>query len=310
MVNYNCIRCGYSSSRKSDMRLHLNRKNKCNPILRDINIDDYRQDILSKRDFTKTTNCSILLHSAPPMLHSAPFCSRFECQYCERKYTYKRNLIKHLHTCKSKIEQEEADEKTYVLVDTLNQQIEEQKKQIEIQDKRIDTLEHTNPQILNNTNNVQININIDKNRLNYDNTNYNIINDQDIRNSLNHAGRCIQEIIPRTHFNKQHPENQNIYISCLKSAVAMMFEGERWNAHMWEDVAERFIDDNTVTLQEWVDANDDQYPILAEKFKVFIKKKTEDDKFITKLKREIKIILYNNRKIIHSDAMINQLQSL
>ncbi len=309
MVNYNCIRCGYSSSRKSDMRLHLNRKNKCNPILSDISIDECRQNISKDNEIPETgfiPKSSILFHEPSILFHFIPY----KCQFCDRSYKYSYNLTKHTKTCKSKIEQEEADKKTYVLVDTLNQQIEEQKKQIEIQDKRIDTLEHTNPQILNNTNNVQININIDKNRLSYDNTNYNIINDQDIRNSISHTSRCIQEIIPRTHFNKQHPENQNIYISCLKSAVAMMFEGERWNAHMWEDVAERFIDDNTVTLQEWVDANDDQYPILAEKFKVFIKKKTEDDKFITKLKREIKIILYNNRKIIHSDAMINQLQSL
>ena len=33
-----CERCGYSSIYKSNLRNHLNRKNKCNPIIKDIGI--------------------------------------------------------------------------------------------------------------------------------------------------------------------------------------------------------------------------------------------------------------------------------
>ena len=47
-----------------------------------------------------------------------------------------------------------------------------------------------------------------------------------------------------THFNKEHPENQNIYISCLKSDVAMMYENQKWITHAWPDIADRIINDN------------------------------------------------------------------
>ena len=312
MSHYNCYRCGYITIRRSDMRLHLNRKNICKPIIRDINIDDYRQNILNKEKIDETRNPNILSQNIPkyPKISQN---DNFECQYCERSYKHSFHLNRHVKICKNKKEQDEATAKTYELVDKLNRRLEEQNQII----NNFENIKYNNNIQINNNistsiNNVQININVDKNRLSYKDTNYNILDDSDIRQSIDHAGRCLHEIIPRTHFNPNHPENQNIYISCLKSAVAMMFEGERWNAHIWEDVAERFIDDNVITLQEWMETNKIQYPHLVEKFKIFLLKKENDDgyKFMSKLKREIKMILYNHRKMIHSDEMVTLLQSL
>ncbi len=293
------------------MRLHLNRKNNCDPILSDVNIDTCRQDILNNPQIDETGSCTVLLHSAPSLLQSAPFCSiseSFECLYCNKKYRYNRNLNKHLKTCKAKLEQKEADDRTYALVEKLNQQIESQQKQI-------DAMKNEKQHIINNnttnTNNVQINIQLDKNRLNYKDTNYNIIGENDIRYAISKTGKCIQEIVSATHFNKKHPENQNIYISCLKSAVAMMFEEQRWNAHAWNDIADRVINDNTVTLQSWIELNKDNHPNLAEKFKIFMERKEKDcEMFLSNLKRELKMVLYNNRKLVHSEEMITLLHSL
>ena len=39
MGNYNCFRCGYSASQKSNLINHLNRKNICKPLLADISIE-------------------------------------------------------------------------------------------------------------------------------------------------------------------------------------------------------------------------------------------------------------------------------
>ena len=46
MVNYKCIRCGYETTHKSKMKIHLERKRVCNPILNNINLDDYKERIL------------------------------------------------------------------------------------------------------------------------------------------------------------------------------------------------------------------------------------------------------------------------
>ena len=317
MSHYNCYRCGYITIRRSDMRLHLNRKNICKPIIRDINIDDYRQNILNKEKIDETHFCT---ENAPFCTKNAPFCTvlhqpdygGFECIFCKKKYKFQRSLKRHLKTCKVKQDQENINANTHALVEKLDQQIEIQKQTIQSQKQQIENFEQK-PQIntfTNTNNNVFINIHMDKNRLDYKNTNYDVINAEDIQFSISKAGRCIQEIISITHFNKNHPENQNIYISCLKSTVAMMFEEKRWNVHAWNDIADRVIDDNAVTLQSWMDLNKDDHPGLAEKFKIFMDRKEGDNAFLTSLKRELKMVLYNNRKLIHSDEMVNLLHTL
>ena len=105
MVLYNCFRCGYLADQKNHMRTHLSRKNVCDPILRDINLDEYSKDILGRRKFIETIENpdSAPFCSIPASFCSipAPFCS-ISCEYCKRSYKYERNLTKHLKTCKVK----------------------------------------------------------------------------------------------------------------------------------------------------------------------------------------------------------------
>ena len=64
MVEYNCFRCGYSTTHKSSLINHLNRKNICNPSLVDISIEE----IKNYYNFDTTTK----LHQTPPKLHQTP----------------------------------------------------------------------------------------------------------------------------------------------------------------------------------------------------------------------------------------------
>jgi hypothetical protein len=108
--------------------------------------------------------------------------------------------------------------------------------------------------------------------------------------------------------NMPHVRLKNICINvaCLKSAVAMMFEGEKWNAYAWSDIADRFVDDNITTLHDWLENNND--PGLKGKFDIFMNKKDADQKFLVDLKRELIMILYNNRALAHSSEMIELLR--
>ena len=56
MVNYNCIRCGYTTNDKSKMKSHFRRKTVCKPELNDVNIDEYKKDILEGKKITIITD--------------------------------------------------------------------------------------------------------------------------------------------------------------------------------------------------------------------------------------------------------------
>ena len=46
MVNYQCYRCGYTTFDKTKIKSHFNRKNRCKPLLNDIDLDDHKKYIL------------------------------------------------------------------------------------------------------------------------------------------------------------------------------------------------------------------------------------------------------------------------
>ena len=43
MVLYKCFRCGYIASQRINLRHHLNRKNICNPIEDDVEIEEIKK---------------------------------------------------------------------------------------------------------------------------------------------------------------------------------------------------------------------------------------------------------------------------
>lgn len=317
MVTYTCYRCGLSTEIRTHMQKHLIRKHPCKPNLRDINVLDYSSDILARRDFSETCFCEKKSKIRPISSHFVPSRKDFQeiakkpvfcCEFCNKGYGQKQHLTRHLKTCKLRPSELCLSEfgNTHSIVSDLNDIIKSQNRQLEHF--------HNNSQYgcsSTQTNNVQININVDKNRLDYKNTNYDILSDDDIKHAISHTKRCLQELIPRIHFNPSHPENQNVYVSCLKSAIAMLFENSRWNAHMWNDVADRIIDDNIVTIQEWIRVNGDEHPQLATKFESFMTERDNSGElFISDIKRDIKMILYNNRKLVHSDNTVRYLQNL
>ena len=50
MVNYQCIRCGYTTIDRVKIKNHFNRKTVCKPKLNDVNIDDYKEAILNEQE--------------------------------------------------------------------------------------------------------------------------------------------------------------------------------------------------------------------------------------------------------------------
>jgi HD-GYP domain-containing protein (c-di-GMP phosphodiesterase class II) len=97
------------------------------------------------------------------------------------------------------------------------------------------------------------------------------------------------------HFNKDHPENHNIYVASLKDGHVVTFNGERWDVGIADQVLDDIIQQKSDILEDKYDEIVDKLsPMESKKFNNFMNRK-DDAKVNLKLKRELRVQLYNNR---------------
>ena len=220
---YNCVRCGYETKHKGHFKNHLNRKNICISILENISINDIK--IYYNLDLDKKPKNNPV---EPINIQSKPILTQnkdFSCNYCNKIFKRQWHLSRHLNTCKIK---------------KIN--LDKQKEEIDILKKQQKQLEETVEKLLiecsNNTNNNTIY----SNNTNSNNTIHNTINinnygeedtkyitKQFIVNLLaNKPFKAIPEMIKHTHFNKEHPENQNIKLTNKKESYVKVLKDNKW----------------------------------------------------------------------------------
>lgn len=141
MVNYNCIRCGYTNNDKSKMSAHFNRIKMCKPLLNDIIIEDYKKDILNgiKIEFVQKES----IKKSNNMTQKDSKTNNI-CKFCDKSYSRNNNLTRHYNTCKVKIQEENYKENMIKLVENmmelvrdLNNQLGYQCEQNKVQNKQI-----------------------------------------------------------------------------------------------------------------------------------------------------------------------------
>ena len=239
---------------------------------------------------------------------------KYKCDYCKKEISSYKNLWRHLKTCKEKARDEEEKSNLLSLIEMLNGQLKEKDQQLNEEIKKRDAhideelrkrdkqIDEQNKQInelikkTGITQNIQQNIKI----LAYKNTDLSHLTDQDYLQCLNRSNMCIPNLIKKIHFNPKKPENHNIYISNIKNKYIMIYDGIKWNLHNQNDTIDDLIDTNQFVLEqkleEWLE-NGKEFPEIMKKFNRYLEKKEKDD-VINKIKEEIKLVLFNNRKSI------------
>ncbi len=278
-------------------------------------INDYHDSKMTQNDSKMTQNNSnIIIESYPKKTYkksnkyedfssesSDSYKSENVCKFCERSFSRKNNLARHLKTCKEKKKDDEDRENLLNLVNMLNQQLKDQrdefKQELNKRDKQIDEL-IKKAGVNIGTQNIQQNIKI----LAYKNTDLSHLTDQDYLQCLNRSNMVIPNLIKKIHFNPKKPENHNIYISNIRNKYIMVYDGNKWNLSNQNETIEDLIDTNEIVieqkLEEWLE-NGKEYPEIMKKFNRYLEKKEKDD-VINKIKNEIKLILYNNRKVANN----------
>ena len=242
----------------------------------------------------------------PSILSSTGKCSEHICEYCNKSYSRKDNLKKHQKNCKKKkmIESINADE-----TEELKKEIKELKETVKnlINDKENICSNTTNN---NTTNNNNCN-NMNENSFNTDNSTHNTININNygyenkdyitkdyLIKLLKEPFQAIPKLIEYTHFNKEHPENQNIKLPNKKQPYVKVLKGDKWvyadrKSTILDLIDEKHCELNDTPLLKHVEDNfsDD----LQDRFERFNDRYLNDEKdFTSQLYKETELVMINN----------------
>ena len=289
MPIYHCELCFFSTPLKSNYTCHLSTKKHISFSKIKTTNDNTKQPETTQKqpdDNPKTTIVNELTTH------------EFTCKYCNQKFTFRQSMNRHIkYTCtKNK------DEDLKELVRLMNIQIEQQKQELQTQKQEfIKKIESQSKQIEKlmgkleisgsfNTTNIQ-NINL----LAYRETDVSHLTDQDYRSCIKKVNHCVKHMIEKVHFNPTKPENMNIYISNIKDKYIMVYDGMNWNLANKKDELDRLYEEKEMMLEEWLDSNPEKE--LKDKFMKYLNNK-ESDECLNRIKDEIKLMLYNNQKMI------------
>ena len=252
MVLYKCPRCGYNTTQKSDIRKHFLRKNPCRILLSECNIQDCFFKVLGDNyhDYIKNNNLNININDTPPPPPPPPqklinsinilnseisTINSLKCNYCNKLFTRKDNLLRHSKKCKIHLNSSQSfknetfssnENETFSAVEVeelLNKErektsyiIKELKSQIEVLLKN---------QGSNNTHTTNYNIMVNS----FGKENLDYISKDYINNIINNGPlSSIPTLLKYIHFNPEHKENHNVKISNKKLNYAQIFNGINW----------------------------------------------------------------------------------
>lgn len=302
MVKHTCPNCKKVFNHKGPYDYHMNKKkNPCKKVIDEPNIEyndgiekyDNRQILEENK---QVCNRIISVHQKSPI--SVQNCTKmvqFWCSFCTKSFTRKSSLIRHMKSrCKIKNTQDkekELEEKLNVLQDQYNILADELKKQ---RTTNITNNINSNNNIQNITNHNNINI------IGFGKEDLSFLSDKQIMYILDRGFNSVPELVERVHFNEEHPEFHNVYLTNISKDQSLVYKDDYWNRENAKDIVNRIIDEKKDFLdlkyQEYLEDNKID-PRIARKFERFQEKSHTDDYEMDSLYHKVKMILYNKRHI-------------
>ena len=155
--------------------------------------------------------------------------------------------------------------------------------------------------ITNNLNNIEtFNIN---NNLNVDNVNVvkfgqenlSFMTDDLYKQILGRGFNSVMDFIAHSHFNKDHPENHNIYIANIRDDCIVLYDGDKWTINNRDELVEDIIYAKSDFLfSKFKELKHQMEQSEIDRFMRFMDQR-DNSQTMNRLKNEIKLQLYNNR---------------
>jgi len=216
--------------------------------------------------------------------------SKLECKYCQKVFSRKDALIRHNTKCKNN------NDKLEQLIEKITN-LESEVKLLRSENK----LSKKTKGNINGDHNVQNVQSIDINITPHGKEDLSSLTRSDFQKIFRRCFNSVPELVQKVHFDKSKPENHNIYISNKRDKYANVFNGEKWDEiekdiaidQLYDDKA-NLLEDKFSKLEEILDET------TVNMFQKFLEKKDDDCREITKVKDELRKMLYTNREIIQA----------
>jgi hypothetical protein len=294
---YQCSNCLKIFDKKSHYVSHLGRKRPC--IKKEIslqqNTDTDNVDsgyvtetcgLISKKDkdIEQTKNAEVDKKHIDEDL---------TCVLCHKKFTRKDIRDRHLRdNCKIRRKLSNEVEEAIKKILAENSSLREENRKLK--DKKGNTTYNIlNAYINNNTYN-----NVKLAAYGHEDTSY--ITPTHYSEIFNHGKNAIPIFIKFLHFNKKHPENNNIFISNIHDDYVLIFNGHKWMLHQRDKALDDVYFDSVSTLDDvyhkQIKNNPDSVVIRFEEFL----EKHDDDKIANDIKTELKLLFYNYKDIVEN----------
>jgi len=230
----------------------------------------------------------------------------YKCSFCVKCYSTNSNMRKHEKKCK-RSNNLELKKEIKEMKEEHHKEILELKETVKILINNSDSLygnttnnnnnttNNTNNENCNNTNNITNNtININ----NYGSENKDYITKDYLIKLLKEPFQAIPRLIEYTHFNKDHPENQNIKLPNKKQPYVKVLRDDKWvyadrKSTILDLIDEKHCELNDGPLITHIENKFSEH--LQDRFERFNERYLNDEKdFTTQLYKETELVMINN----------------
>ena len=243
MVMYECKCCNYITNIKTHYNRHLNTKKHKKNNNKDGN--KLEKGINLPHKYHKNPQkCQKIPHKYHKIPHnSTQFLTpeKFSCKYCDKEFTRKDSLNRHINKfCKKK--EKKSDILEFYKKESEANKIEKEKLYDYIEkliEKTGDTYN------IENTQNNQINLN------NFGNEDISHITDKFMQKMLCIPYVGVQKLIEKIHFSNKKPENKNIALTNKKEKMIKIFANNKWKYKSKEEILDELINTNYTRMDDF-----------------------------------------------------------
>ena len=313
MGEFKCKRCELTFNFKSLYIRHVNKTKLCeikNTIIAPETIPEVTDE--GNENITKVKDNEINFLEIDKKI--------YKCKYCDKTFSRNAILKKHMNnTCKTMLKQalEEKKNKSVTTADIIDDLVKKMNSfETALADLRKENEKLKDKGIINQTNiqqqqniqqNIQQNNNVNIKLVAYGKEDLSFLVDDVIKKILNRGAKSVIHLVEFIHFNKDKPENQNIYISNMQNGCVGIYDGDKWQLKERDTVLTDMVSCKSDFLEcKFEELKENLDESIIRKFNRYVAVK-DDNVIVNGLKKDLKMLLYNKGDMIEKNQKkINQ----